>query len=59
MEIITVFIEVNRSKIHARKILIDFHVSPETVPESYLSATEEVLRDHANENEFDEIVLFV
>jgi hypothetical protein len=53
------FIEAYRSEIHARKILIDFHVSPETVPESYLSATEEVLREHANENEFDEIVLFV
>ncbi|MDS4025787.1 MAG: hypothetical protein RKO25_02160 [Candidatus Contendobacter sp.] len=52
------FIEANRNKIHARKILIDFHVSPEPVSELYLAATEQIFKEHTNESEIDEIVLF-
>jgi len=53
------FIEANRTKIHARKILIDFHVSPEPVPKLYLEAIEHVFREKANQKDFDEIVLFL
>ena len=53
------FIEANRKTIRARKILIDFHVSPKPVSEFYLTATEDVFREKINEGEIDEVVLFI
>ena len=50
------FIQANASKIHARKILIDFHVSPEPVPDLYLSATEQAFHKYSNPNDIDEII---
>jgi hypothetical protein len=52
------FLVANRANIHARKILIDFHVSSAPVPELYITATEEVFRNNAKETEFNEIVIF-
>lgn len=52
------FIEANRKTIRARKILIDFHVSPKPVSEFYLATTEDVFREKVNDDEIDEIVLF-
>jgi hypothetical protein len=51
------FIELNRTKIHAKRILIDFHRDSDPVPDFFLTATERVLKEYAAGNEIDEIVL--
>jgi hypothetical protein len=51
------FIELNRTKINARRILVDFHRDSDPVPDVFLKAAEEVFKEYAAENEIDEIVL--
>ena len=51
------FIEMNRTKIHARRILVDFHRDSDPVSDVFLIETERVFKEYAAENEIDEIVL--
>lgn len=51
------FIEANRKVIHARKILVDFHVSPAPVPDAYLSAAEQLFRKYADDDEIDNVMI--
>ncbi|MFP4582294.1 MAG: hypothetical protein ACLFN9_02830 [Desulfococcaceae bacterium] len=51
------FIEANRNVIRARRILVDFHVSPAPVPDAYLSAAEQVFRKYADKDEIDNVVI--
>jgi hypothetical protein len=52
------FIEANQATIHARRILVDFHVSPQAVPTAYVEATEDVFRGTEASNGIDELVIF-
>lgn len=52
------FLLANRTRIHASKLLVDFHVSAAPVPEPYLAAVEEVLRDNTKSEDFDTVVIF-
>jgi len=51
------FLVANQTAIHARRILIDFHVSPAAVPLRYVDAAEEVVRAHG-EGSIDEVIIF-
>lgn len=51
------FIELNRTKVHARKILVDLHRDSDPVWDCYLTAAEKAFKNFADENDFDEIVL--
>jgi hypothetical protein len=51
------FIELNRTKIHARKILVDFHRDSDNVPDFHLTTTERAFREYLTENEVDEVVV--
>lgn len=52
------FITANRQTIRAKQVLIDLHVSPRPVAAEYLSAIEEILRNHKDDAGIDEVVLF-
>ena len=52
------FIDANSRVIHARRILVDFHVSPAPVPLPYIEATELVFKENASPEKIDEIVIF-
>lgn len=51
------FVLANKEEIHAQRILIDFHVSPASVPSRYVDAAEEVLRLHGQDS-IQEVVIF-
>jgi hypothetical protein len=51
------FIELNRTRVQARKILVDLHRDSDPVWDCYLTAAERAFKNFANENDFDEIVL--
>ncbi len=51
------FLIANQNTIHAQRILIDFHVSPASVPSSYVDAAEEVIRSHGQDS-IQEVVIF-
>ena len=51
------FLDLNRTKIHARRILVDFHRDSDPVSEFFLTATERALKEYAAGDEIDEIVL--
>lgn len=52
------FLVVNHNTIHAQRILIDFHVSPASVPSRYIDAAEEVVRLHGQDS-IQEVVIFI
>lgn len=52
------FISANRSTIHAKKIIVDFHVCSAPVPRRYVDATEEVFRLHQQDDSIQEVVIF-
>jgi len=52
------FIQANRSSIHASKVLVDFHVSPQPVPTEYITAIEEVFRLDGNGAGIEQVVIF-
>jgi len=51
------FLIANQNTIHAQCILIDFHVSPASVPRRYVDAAEEVVRMHSQDS-IQEVVIF-
>lgn len=51
------FLVANQTTIHAQRILIDFHVSPASVPSRYVDVTEEVVRLHG-QHPIQEVVIF-
>lgn len=51
------FLVANQNKIHAQRILIDFHVSSAPVSSRYLDAVEEVVRLHGP-GKIQEVVIF-
>jgi hypothetical protein len=51
------FVEMNRSTIHARKILVDLHRDGSLVPDFFLTAVERSFAEHFKEDEIDEIVI--
>ena len=51
------FIDLNRDKIHARRILVDFHRDSDPVSNFFLTAAERVLKEYVTGNEIDEIAL--
>jgi hypothetical protein len=51
------FIDANRSTIHARRILIDLHVSPANVPSHYVDATAMAVHLHGQDS-IEEVVIF-
>ena len=51
------FLIANQNTIHAQRILIDFHVSPDSVPRRYVDAAEEVVRMHSQDS-IQEVVIF-
>jgi hypothetical protein len=51
------FLSANQTTIHAQRVLIDFHVSPASVPTRYVDATEEVVRLHGR-HPIQEVVIF-
>ena len=51
------FLIANQNTIHAQRILIDFHVSPASVPRRYVDAAEEVVRMHSQDS-IQEVVIF-
>lgn len=51
------FLVENQTTIHAQRILIDFHVSPASVPTPYVDATVELVRLHA-QHPIQEVVIF-
>jgi hypothetical protein len=51
------FLVANQTRIHAQRILIDFHVSPASVPPCYVDATEAVVRLHG-QHSIQEVVIF-
>jgi len=50
-------IEINRTQIHAKKILIDFHKNADHVAECYLAAAENAMKEFLAEDEVDEVAL--
>jgi hypothetical protein len=52
------FLDVNETTIHAKRILVDFHVSPAPVPLRYVEAAEQVIRLRS-EGSIQEVVIFV
>ena len=52
------FLVANRDTIHAQKILIDFHVSPASVPLRYLDVAEDVVSLHG-QGSIQEVVIFI
>ena len=52
------FIQANRTTIHASKVLIDFHVSPQPVPKEYITAIEDVFRENGDGVGIKEVVIF-
>jgi hypothetical protein len=54
---ISEFLVANQTSIHAKRILIDFHVSPAAVPSRYVEAAEEVFRAFG-EGSIDEVIIF-
>jgi hypothetical protein len=52
------FLEANVTSIHAKRVLVDFHVSPTPVPPHYLDAAEEVFREQPADSVIDEVVIF-
>lgn len=55
---ISEFIEANRKTIRASRILVDFHVSPASVPHRYIEATEEIFRLTGQDDLIEEVVIF-
>jgi hypothetical protein len=51
------FVELNRTMIHARKILVDLHRDSDPVPDFFLTAAERAFAEYLAENEADEIVI--
>ena len=51
------FIELNRTAIKARKILVDLHRDSDPVSYLYLRAAEQTFQEYAADAEIDEIVL--
>jgi|GEM_PF-711087 len=51
------FVELNRTQIHARKILVDLHRGCDPVPDFFLTAVEKSFTEYFQEDEVDEIVL--
>lgn len=54
---ILAFLVANQNTIHAQRILIDFHVSPASVPSRYLDVAEEVVRLHG-QGSIQEVIIF-
>ena len=52
------FIQANSSTIHASKVLVDFHVSPQPVPTEYITAIEEIFRLDGNGAGIEQLVIF-
>jgi hypothetical protein len=50
-------IELNRTQIHARKILVDFHRDSDPVWDCYLYSAEKFFKEFLAEDEVDEIAL--
>lgn len=55
---LTEFLGANQGTICARRILVDFHVCPASVPRCYVDATEEVFRLHEQDESIQEVVIF-
>ncbi|MCX7827078.1 MAG: hypothetical protein N2689_16230 [Verrucomicrobiae bacterium] len=55
---ISEFLNANRLTIHAKRVLVDFRVSFQPVPEQYLSAVEDVFRSHGPDSGIEEVVIF-
>lgn len=51
-------IEANQSTIRASHIVVDLHVSPKPVPETYVQAVEDVLRAHQEDGIIEQVVIF-
>lgn len=51
------FLIANQNTIHAQRILIDFHVSPASVPRRYVDAAEEMVRMHSQDS-IQEVAIF-
>ena len=51
------FLAANQNTIHAQRILIDFHVSPASVPPRYVDVAEEAVRLHG-QTSIQEVVIF-
>jgi len=52
------FADLNKSTIHARKILVDLHRGCDAVPDFFLVAVERSLAEYFSDDEVDEIVIF-
>jgi hypothetical protein len=50
-------IEINRTQVRARKILVDFHRDANSVWECYLAAAEKTIKELLAEDEVDEVAL--
>jgi hypothetical protein len=51
------FVDLNRSSIHAKKILVDLHRDSSLVPDFFLVAVERSFAEYFAEGEVDEIVI--
>ena len=51
------FIDANRSRIKAKNIMIDFHVSQEDISPYYLDATTQVFNNAINNGVFEQVVV--
>jgi hypothetical protein len=51
------FLVTNHNSIHAKRLLIDFHVSPAAVPSRYVDAAEEVVRLYGQDS-IEEVIIF-
>jgi hypothetical protein len=52
------FVDLNRSAIHARKILVDLHRGCDPVPDFFLTAVEKSFAEYFADDEIDEVVIF-
>jgi hypothetical protein len=55
---VTEFVEANRRTIKAANVLVDFHVSPASVPLRYIEATERIFRSEGPDSPVKEVVIF-
>ena len=55
---ISEFLDANRKTIHAKQLLVDFHVSAQPVSGQYLDAAEAVLLSQGPDSGVEEVVIF-
>jgi hypothetical protein len=55
---ISEFLDANRMTIHAKQVLVDFHVSAQPVQTQYLDAAEEILQSRGRASGIEEVVIF-